>query len=312
MPFNLLFVTKRQDYYMIKNSTIKIAVASGKGGTGKTFISTNLFHVLQKNSHNTVLIDCDAEAPDVLDFFDPVLMNNYPVSHQVPVIDTDICTYCSKCREYCSYNAIFIIPPMKMIKVIEDLCHGCGACSIACTFGAITEKPVTLGHVSTYTLNGHASLIEGRMKTGAMSPVPVIKAAIREADQHNGIIILDSPPGTSCPFIHTVKDAGYVILVTEPTPFGLSDLRQSVETLKTIGKSCGVIINRSGIGNDDVKEYLDKENIRLLLEIPFEREISEIYSGGALVSEKKPDLADKLYVMVRKILQEYGNSSNQR
>jgi MinD superfamily P-loop ATPase len=297
---------------MIKNTRIKIAVASGKGGTGKTFISTNLFYVLQKNSHNTILIDCDAEAPDVLNFFNPVPVKNFQVSHQVPVIDTDKCTYCSKCREYCNYNAIFIIPPMKMIKVIEELCHGCGACSIACTFGAITEKPVTLGDVSTYTLNGHASLIEARMRIGAMSPVPVIKAAIKEADPQSEIIILDSPPGTSCPFIHTVKDADYVVLVTEPTPFGLSDLRQSIETLKTLSKSCGVIINRSGIGNDDVREYLDKESIRLLLEIPFEREISELYSGGSLVSEKKPELANELYAMIRNIMQEYGNSSYQR
>jgi len=291
---------------------IKIAVASGKGGTGKTFLSTNIFYVIQKNKHNAVLIDCDAEAPDALAFFNPTLKKNSEVTQQVPVINTGACTFCSKCHDYCNYNAIFIIPPMKIINVIEELCHGCGACNIACTFNAITEKPVPLGQVSTWTLNGKTSLVEARMNIGVMSPVPVIKAALKQIDHQSDIVILDSPPGTSCPFIHTVSVADYVLLVTEPTPFGLSDLRQSVETLKLINKPCGVIINRSGIGNNDVIEYLNKERISLLLEIPFDREISELYSGGFLVAEKKPQLANELYKIVKKIIFRHGNSSHQR
>jgi MinD superfamily P-loop ATPase len=175
---------------------MKIAIASGKGGTGKTFISTNVFHVLLKNEFNAILVDCDAEAPDVLAFFDAALVETSEVTHQVPVINTDICTYCNKCHEYCNYNAIFILPQQKIIKVIEDLCHSCGACSIACTIGAITEKPVSLGHVSTFSLNGKASLIEARMNIGVMSPVPVIKAAFKHIDPENDVVILDSPPGT--------------------------------------------------------------------------------------------------------------------
>ena len=181
------------------------------------------------------------------------------------------------CHEYCNYNAIFILPPVKIINVIEDLCHGCGACSVACTYGAITEKQVPLGRVNVFSGNGQPSLIEARMDIGVMSAVPVIKAALKKIDPAKEIAILDSPPGTSCPFIQTVVSADYVILVTEPTPFGLSDLRQSVETLREMNKPCGVIINRAGMYK--VQEYINEEGSPLL-EIPF-RENSRVTGGEA-------------------------------
>jgi MinD superfamily P-loop ATPase len=265
---------------------IKIAIASGKGGTGKTFVATNIFFILLQNNYRAMLVDCDAEAPNDVAFFDAELINSNEVTQQVPVINTDTCTFCGKCHEYCNYNAIFILPPMKIIKVIEDLCHGCGACSIACKFEAISEKPVSLGQVATYSTNGLPVLIEARMNIGVMSPVPVIKAAIKQIDNLADIIIMDAPPGTSCPFIQTVASADYVILVTEPTPFGLSDLKQSVETLKTINKPCGVIINRAGLGNKIVYNWLKENSIPLLLEIPFDREIARIYSEGHLLVEE--------------------------
>lgn len=264
---------------------MKIAIASGKGGTGKTFIATNIFYTLLQNNYKAMLVDCDAEAPNSIAFFEAKLIMEYEVTQQVPVINTDICTFCGKCHEYCNYNAIFILPPMKIIKVIEDLCHGCGACSVACKFGAISEKPVSLGQVALYSTKGLPVLIEARMNIGVMSPVPVIKAAIRQVDNKADIIIMDAPPGTSCPFIQTVASADYVLLVTEPTPFGLSDLKQSVETLKTINKPCGVIINRAGLGDNIVYNWLKENNITLLMEIPFDREIARIYSEGHLLVE---------------------------
>lgn len=290
----------------------KIAIASGKGGTGKTFVATNIFQSLMKNGHDAVLVDCDAEAPNAAAFFDNKLTDTIDVTQLVPVIDKSKCVFCGSCHEYCNYNAIFILPPVKIINVIEDLCHGCGACSVACTYGAITEKQAPLGRVNVFSGNGQPSLIEARMDIGVMSAVPVIKAALKKIDPAKEIAILDSPPGTSCPFIQTVVSADYVILVTEPTPFGLSDLRQSVETLREMNKPCGVIINRAGMGNNKVQEYINEEGIPLLLEIPFSRKIAGIYSEGKLVSDTDPVFAQQLVSMIQNIIFNYGNSNNKR
>jgi MinD superfamily P-loop ATPase len=289
---------------------IKIAVASGKGGTGKTLVATNIFHTLLSKNEDVVLVDCDAEAPNVVAFFKTTKTGSTEVTMMVPVIDTSKCTYCGKCHDYCNYNAIFILPPVKIIKVIEDLCHGCGACNVACEYDAISEKPVSLGVVTTYIIEGQRRIIESRMNTGVMSPVAVILEAINQAEKSNSVVILDSPPGTSCPFIQTSARADYVILVTEPTPFGLSDLKQSIDTLRKINKPFGVIINRSGLGNNDVYEYLKRENIPLLMEIPFSREIAGLYSRGELVSVKIPSLSEDIYRMFRNLTDQNGNSSN--
>jgi MinD superfamily P-loop ATPase len=291
---------------------IKIAIASGKGGTGKTFVATNIFYVLLQNNFRAMLVDCDAEAPDSVAFFDTELAGQTEVTQLVPVINTDNCTFCGKCHEYCNYHAIFILPPVKIIRVIEDLCHGCGACNVACMYEAISEKQVSLGMVNLFSSNGKLSLIEARMNIGVMSPVPVIKEAVKQIDNQSDIVILDSPPGTSCPFIQTVASADYVVLVTEPTPFGLSDLKQSVQTLRKIEKPCGVIINRAGLGNNGVNYYLRQEDIPLLLEIPFKKETAELYSVGKIVSETDSFFARQLLAVVENITLQYGNSNNKR
>lgn len=265
---------------------IKIAIASGKGGTGKTFVATNFFYSLISNKIDALLVDCDAEAPNAVAFFKARPINAFEVTHLVPVINTDACIYCGKCHDYCNYNAIIILPPVKFIQVIEDLCHGCGACVVACKTGAITEKPVALGKVTTFSLNGQQNLIEARMNVGVMSPVPLIKSAIKQSCNGAGVIIYDSPPGSSCPFIQTVIKSDYVILVTEPTPFGLSDLKNSIETLKELNKPHGVIINCAGLGDNAVYDWLKENNILLLMEIPFDREIASIYSEGRLIAEE--------------------------
>ncbi len=291
---------------------MKIAIASGKGGTGKTFVATNIFHTLLQNNYRAMLVDCDAEAPNDIAFFNAEFINSNEVTQLVPVINTEICTFCGKCHEYCNYNAIFILPPMKIIKVIEDLCHGCGACSVACEFGAISEKPVSLGQVALYSLNKMPVLLEARTNVGVMSPVTVIKETIKQIDTKTDIVILDAPPGTSCPFIQTVASADYVILVTEPTPFGLSDLKQSVETLKIINKPCGVIINRAGLGNTKTEEYLDNENIQMLLEIPFSKKIAGLYSMGKIVAESDDIFSKQLLLVTEYINKNYGNSCIKR
>lgn len=290
-------------------NTFKLAIASGKGGTGKTLLSTNLFHVLQQNGENVAIVDCDAEEPNAKLFFNGNNDNEIEVKQNIPVIDDSKCTFCGRCHEFCNYNAIFILPPMKVIKVIEDLCHDCGACLYACNDNAITEKEVSLGKVTNYSIDAKTDLIEAKMNVGMYSPVPVIKAAIKAAGNHD-IIIMDSPPGTSCPFIQTVEKADFVILITEPTPFGLSDLKQSVETLKTMNKHYAVVINRAGLGDNAIYEYLKNENISLMLEIPFDKDIAKYYSNGELVSKYDTQFSSKLIKMYKLIAQKYGNSSN--
>lgn len=289
---------------------MKIAIASGKGGTGKTFISTNMFRALQQYGSSVALVDCDAEAPNSVAFFQAKEVDREVVSQQVPVIDTNACTFCGRCHDWCNYNAIFILPPAKVIKVIDDLCHGCGACSVACQSKAITEKPVALGDVASYATEDGYPLIEANMAVGVMSPVSLIKAAIAKIPAEVDLAILDSPPGTSCPFVQTAAAADYVVLVAEPTPFGLSDLKQSVDTLKEIGKPFGVIVNRAGLGNSDLYTYLKEEKIELLLEISYNALIAEIYSRGELIVDTMPNVGIQLNNVVTKIIGKYGSRSN--
>lgn len=272
---------------MTDQSKIKIAVASGKGGTGKTLVSTNLFWTAQKTGLPVTLVDCDAEEPNVAEFISGYETYIDTVTQHIPVIDTERCVFCGKCFNYCNYNAIIYLPANKFIQVVEDLCHDCGACSVACKFGAITEKVKPLGTVKSMNLNCQAEIIEARADVGVYSPVPVIKKAIKAASK-NYLAIFDSPPGISCPFIATVESADYVILVTEPTPFGLNDLKLSAETLMQFQKPFGVIVNRAGLGNCEVYEWLKQNKIQLLLEIPFDREIARIYSEGGMLAKEKP------------------------
>jgi len=292
---------------MTESNHFKIAIASGKGGTGKTFVSTNLFNVLRKLSYHVSLVDCDAEEPNDREFLSGEETERMDVTQQVPVIDENKCTYCGKCFEYCHYNAIFFLEEARIIKVMDELCHGCGACSVACEYGAITEKDDVLGTVTQYQIAQNASLIEARMKVGVHSPVPVIKAAIKQAKQTD-IVLMDAPPGTSCPFIQTVNLSDYVVLVTEPTPFGLSDLKQSVETLKTLGKHYGVIINRAGLGDNKIYDYLNQEKIPLLMSIPFDRKIASLYSTGKILTNEDLDWEMQFNELFNFIVTRHGDS----
>ena len=294
-----------------KETAMKIAVASGKGGTGKTLLATNLFFALSDKNHSLCLLDCDAEEPNDLMFFDTQVTEDFEVTQKVPVIDVDQCTYCGRCQEYCAYNAIFLIKKARHIQVIEDLCHGCGACLVACNDGVITEKDVVLGKVSRHKMPGNGDIIETRIKVGVYSPVNVIKAGIKSVKKYD-LVIMDSPPGTSCPFIHTVYAADFIILITEPTPFGLCDLKQSAETLNSMNKKYGVVINKAGLGNTDVYEYLNENKIPLLMEIPFDKTIAEIYSNGKLLAQQRPEFKNQLKNMFAQIIRDYGNSNNQR
>ena len=291
---------------MTDPSHLKIAIASGKGGTGKTMVSTNLFWTVQKAGIPVTLVDCDAEEPNVAEFITGGSVSSFAVNQNIPVIDPERCVFCGKCFEYCNYNAIVYLPTNHFIQVVEDLCHDCGACFVACEFGAITEKEKQVGMVQSSYLNCHAEMIEACANVGVYSPVPVVKRAIREVNDRH-LAIFDAPPGISCPFIATVEHADFVILVTEPTPFGLNDLKLTVETLQQLHKSFGVIVNRAGLGNREVYEWLEKNNIPLLMEIPFDREIARIYSEGLLLVKEKPGYQ----LQFRKLLVTIEKSANE-
>ncbi|MGE4587219.1 MAG: P-loop NTPase [Mangrovibacterium sp.] len=266
---------------------MKIAIASGKGGTGKTFVSTNLFELARMQGRQVSLADCDAEEPNVAEFLRGKETSGSKVFQHVPVIDPEKCTFCGKCFEYCNYNAILFLPDNRFIQVIPDLCHDCGACQAACRDGAITEREKLLGTVKAFRTDEKAWLVESRSEVGVYSPVKIIKQAIREAGRQP-LCLMDSPPGISCPFIATVDPADYVVLVTEPTPFGLNDLKLSAETVEQLGKPFGVVINRAGLGSDMVHRWLKEKQIPLLLEIPFDRDIARIYSEGKILVQENP------------------------
>ncbi len=283
---------------------MKIAVASGKGGTGKTFVSTNLFWAAQKKGITATLVDCDAEEPNDVEFIPGYILNNQKVIQNIPVIDAQKCTFCGKCFDYCNYNAIIYLPDNKFISVVEDLCHDCGACTVACKFGAITLKDKTIGAVRSMYVSIPADLIEAKTEVGVYSPVSVIKKAIKQTNVET-LTILDAPPGISCPFIATVEKADYVVLVTEPTPFGLNDLKLSAETLDEIGKPYGVVVNRAGLGNNDVYAWLKEKKIPLLMEIPFDKDIAKVYSEGKLIAEINSKYQEKFMQLLQSIKKEF-------
>lgn len=262
---------------------MKIAIAGGKGGTGKTFVSTNLFKTFQSLGHSTLLVDCDVECPNSLLFFNLKKLSETKEEEYRPIIDKDICVYCGLCHEYCEYKAIFYVPELKQIMLLDNLCHGCKACSVACEYGAIEDSSTEIGSVSFFADANKHVFVEGRLKEGKIASIPIIKETIKEAvSLPYDYVILDSSPGTSCPFIQTAVRSDYIVLVAEPTPFGLSDLKQSVETLDSINKDYGVIINRSGLGDIEVYNYLQENNIPIIAEIPFSKEIARYYSEGKL------------------------------
>lgn len=289
---------------------MKITIASGKGGTGKTFVAVNLFYSLKNKGKCVALTDCDVEVPNALAFFPVDLCNEKEITEFRPIIHNEQCLFCGKCVEYCEYHAIFYNAPSHYIRLLNDLCHGCAACKVACESNAIKDSNKMIGKISTYKYQNSICLAEGRMTTGHPSPVRVIKAAIKNAFENQyEYELYDSPPGTSCPFIQTVAESDFIVLVTEPTPFGLSDLKQAVDTLLTMDKAFGVVVNRVGLGDNGVYDYLKENNYALLAEIPFQEEIAHLYSEGKIISKYHKEVREVFQSLADKLI-EYGNSSN--
>lgn len=264
---------------------MKIAIASGKGGTGKTTVSVNLFYFIEKYlSKNITLIDCDVEEPnDALFFKNSKITAKKQVFQLIPEIDAGKCTFCKKCSDWCEFNAITIVKNLHFAQINVDLCHSCGACTTACEFDAITENEQPLGLISFFNTGIGNKLIEGRLKIGSAMQTSLIKQVKKETAKTDGIIIFDAPPGTSCPVVETVAEADYIILVTEPTPFGLHDLKITIEMLNDLQKPFGVIVNKAGLGSLEVYRYLKDNNIELLGEIPFTKAYASQYATGDIL-----------------------------
>ncbi len=285
--------------------SFKITVASGKGGTGKTTVATNLYWSLVKNFDNdTLLVDCDVEEPDDLLFFkNAILRSEVKVTQAVPEINTSKCTYCRKCVEYCEYNAITVIPPVQYASIAPDLCHSCGACLYACQDDALIEKDHEIGLMSGYDVGFGKGLLEGRLKIGSAAQTPVIRRVKKEALDAASVILFDAPPGTSCSVVTSVLDADFVIMVTEPTPFGLHDLKIAVELIREMDLPFGVVINKAGLGDRAVYDYLEDEGIDILEEIPFNEEYARKFSEGMILSRIDKNYAIHYQKIIRKILE---------
>jgi MinD superfamily P-loop ATPase len=274
----------------------KIAIASGKGGTGKTTISLNLHHFFNHLFHkHTMLIDCDVEEPN-----DRLFYPNAKETHQeeifqkVASINTDSCTFCRACVEYCEYNAITVIPPVNYAKIDPSLCHSCGACFVACQHEAIIEIPHKIGDYSEYITPQNLLLAEGQLKIGSPMQTTLIKEIKARVKNKTDIIIYDAPPGTSCPVVETISDADFVILVTEPTPFGLHDLKLTVDLVKEIQKPFGIIINKADLGFQKTHEYIKEEKLELLGEIPFSKNYAAHYAQGNIL-KNIPEQTEEIY-----------------
>ena len=257
-----------------------------KGGTGKTTIATNLAVSVDTPVQ---ILDCDVEEPNAHLFIRPQMEKTYTLTTPVPEVDMEKCTLCGKCGEICQFRAIVVIG--ETVLPFVEMCHSCGGCMEVCPEKAITETTRELGVIEQGQFNG-MEFVHGKLRVGeAMSP-PLIRA-VRGYTRPEVLTIIDAPPGTSCPVISAMKGADFVLLVTEPTPFGLHDLKLAVGAVRILDIPCGLVINRSDMGDDKVLDYAEAENIPVLMEIPFDRKIAEAYSRGDMMVTALPELKEK-------------------
>jgi len=274
-----------------------MSVASGKGGTGKTSVAVNM----ALSIGNVQFLDCDVEEPNAHLLLHPKLQRTEPVYTFIPHINEALCNNCGACSKFCQFNALFT--SAKKILVFPELCHSCGGCALVCPTKAISWEKHRIGTLKFGSV-GEVALVYGELEVGKPMAVPVIKAVKNQIDKAE-TVILDSPPGASCPFVETVKGSDFCVLVTEPTPFGLHDLKIAVHVLRDLTIPFGVVINRAGIGDKKAYDYCKEEGIRVLMEIPYQIKIAELYSRGVPFSVEMPEWKEKfqtLYSEVRRIV----------
>lgn len=264
---------------------MKIAVSSGKGGTGKTTVATNLAVTAAGAGRTVAYLDCDVEEPNAALFLKPEISETRGVHVYVPRVDLDKCTSCGLCGQICRYGAI--VPIEGQVLVFPELCHGCDGCRLVCPAGAITESHRQTGELQI-GVSGSVQCVQGLLNIGEVMSPPVIKA-VRDAAPDVELLIIDSPPGTSCPVIESVSDSDFVLLVTEPTPFGLNDLILAVEMVRALKLPSAVVINRADVGDGETRTFCNRERIEVVAEIPDDRRVAEAYSRGELACEAIPE-----------------------
>lgn len=280
---------------------MKVSVASGKGGTGKTTLSTNLAVALARSAR-VVLVDLDVEEPNADLFVGGELRRHEERFKAVPRWEAGGCTLCGHCQEVCNFNAVLKLGDS--ILVFPELCHGCHACSELCPTGSLPMQAVTMGELKEFRADG-LDFVESRLRVGEAQAAPLVRqtvAVVGERCPSDAILLFDAPPGTSCPVIAATKDADLVILVTEPTPFGLHDLSLAVEMLRQLGKAFVVVLNRHGIGDDKVERFCEAEDIRLVARIPNSRRIAEACAAGRLLPPEESAAAAAIDAVAETVL----------
>jgi len=274
---------------------MRIAVASGKGGTGKTTVAVNLAISLAAKEPIR-FVDCDVEEPNAHLFLNPELSDREVVVKLLPEIDEATCTHCGACAEACEFSAIAVLG--EEVLVYPEICHGCGRCRMVCPVGAISEVPHELGVVEWGTARGFP-FAHGLLNVGEAMATPIIHRLKENLDERTAI--LDAPPGTGCPTIAALAEADVALLVTEPTPFGLHDLRAAVGVARSLDVPTLVVINRAGIGDTGVESYCRDEGIPIALSIPFDREIASLYSEGTALVDARPEWGRRFLDLASKI-----------
>ena len=270
---------------------MRIAIASGKGGTGKTTIATNLAHIATDLGRKVQYIDCDVEEPNGHIFLKPNIEIAQAVMVDVPEVDLKKCTGCGKCGNICQYSAIVHLKDNNVLT-FEQLCHSCGGCLRVCPSDAITLKQLHIGDME-FGKAGDIDFASGKLHIGCVRTVSLIKE-VKKHMIRDSLVIVDIPPGTSCPVVEAVKSTDLVLLVTEPTPFGLNDLKLAVDLVREMNLLFAVVINRYGIGDAEVEEYCETENIDICLKLPDDRRIAEAYSSGKIIIEVLEEYKEQL------------------
>ena len=273
---------------------LTVAVASGKGGTGKTLVATNLSVLVARRGGEVALVDCDVDAPNAALFLPLPGVRSEPVTVPLPEVDASGCVLCGACRDVCAYGALRVLGGT--VVVFPELCHGCGACVAVCAPRAIVERGRRVGQVEVGRVDSEAAapgkldVITGRLDVGEVKTPAVIRAArARAVACRTDVVVLDAPPGVACATVAALRGADIVVLVTEPTPFGVHDLGLALELAHGLGVPAGIVINREGAGATDIAAYCEAACVPVLARIPFDRRVASIYAQGRLVLDAHPD-----------------------